>query len=112
MKKALAWLGLTLVLVCLSYFFSPKFFHSTCKQVTGRVSAVYADATKTLHLRLSGDTRNFLLPARKLNLSTLRSELVGKEVNISYRDARLALSAGNEGEIASISVNRQIVYSE
>lgn len=112
MKKAVSWLGITLALVGLSYFISPKLLSSTCKQATGRVSAVYADATKTLHVRLSGNARNFMMPAGKLKQNVVPAELLGKEVRISYHDARRALDAGTSGEIASISMNTQLLYSE
>jgi len=116
MKKALYILGLVLATIALVFFISPsKLNREQTKQTSGIVTAVYASDTKDVIFKISGSKVSFCIKKhlkKSLDLNELKEKLVGKKVTIWYNDCWTPLDPGSKKQIAELSFDDGLLYSE
>jgi hypothetical protein len=115
MKKAIYFLLATLVIIATFYLVSPHLPDSySCREVSGKVSAVYSSTKENVMLKMSGIRTGFqfISQSGKLRTESLREALLGKDVTITYFDRWTPLDPSAKRSISSVAIGGEIVYSE
>ena len=115
MKKAIYFLLATLVFIVTFYLVSPHLPDSySCREVSGRVSAVYSSTKENIILKMSGVRTGFQFMSQsgKLRTASLREALLGKDVTITYFDRWTPLDPSAKRSISSVAIGGAIIYSE
>lgn len=114
MKKAIYFLLATPVIIAVFYFIVANLPGRACREVQGKVSAVYSSTRESIFLKMTGIKTGFQIVTTgdKFNTETLRNTLVGKDVRITYRERWTPLDPASKHQIATLSLGEELVYEE